>query len=74
MGKQGGIPVSNIKLEKQLFLALLEFMHAYADLDYESEEEFRQMLKGYLKNKGLCIDDRMIDEIINNMDFKSWEY
>lgn len=74
MGGQGGIPVSNLKLDKALYLFLVDFLRAYGSLDYENEDEFRQMLKEHLERNGLVIEDTIIDAIINGMPYRSWEH
>ena len=74
VGGQGGIPVSNLKLDKVLYLFLVDFLRAYGSLDYENEDEFRQMLKEHLERNGLVIDDTLIDAIINSMPYRSWEH
>jgi hypothetical protein len=55
-------------------MALLAFVRSSADLDYDTEAEFRKTLKDYIETKGLQIDDSIINELISHMSFKSWEY
>lgn len=62
------------RLNKELYMALSAFMRSSADLDYNTEVEFRKTLKDYIGAKGLQIDDSLIDELISHMTFKSWEY
>jgi hypothetical protein len=62
------------KLNKELYMALLAFVRSSADLDYDTEAEFRKTLKDYIETKGLQIDDSIINELISHMSFKSWEY
>lgn len=62
------------KLNKELYMALSAFVRSSADLDYDTEAEFRKTLKDYIETKGLQIDDSIINELISHMSFKSWEY
>lgn len=66
--------MSNMKLNKVLYMYLVKFLRAYGSLDYDTEEEFRKMLKEYVECNGLVIDDDLIDNIVNGMPYKSWEH
>ena len=37
------------KLNKELYMALLAFVRSSADLDYDTEAEFRKTLKDYIE-------------------------
>lgn len=66
--------MSNRKLDKELYLFLVDFLRAYGSLDYDDESEFRKMLKEHVERNGLVIDDKLIDDIIDGMPYKSWEH
>lgn len=78
VGKGGALVEKNkpniTKLNKELYMALSAFMRSSADLDYDTEAEFRKTLRDYIEAEGLQIDNSIIDELINHMSFKSWEY
>lgn len=78
VGKGGALVKKNkpntTKLNKELYMALSAFVRSSADLDYDTEAEFRKTLKDYVEAEGLQIDDAIIDELISHMTFKSWEY
>lgn len=66
--------MSNKKLDKKVYLFLVDFLRAYGSLDYDNEEEFRKVLKDHIERNGLVIDDTLIDAIINSMPYRSWEH
>ena len=66
--------MSNRKLDKMVYLFLVDFLRAYGSLDYDNEEEFRKVLKDHIERNGLVIDDTLIDAIINSMPYRSWEH
>ncbi len=66
--------MSNKKLDKMVYLFLVDFLRAYGSLDYDNEEEFRKVLKDHIERNGLVIDDKLINDIIKGMPYKSWEH
>ena len=63
-------------LQKKLFYKLQEFYNMYGELDYDTEEEFKDMFRQFLRENNLRVDDeeQLIEAFIKGMPFKSWEY
>lgn len=63
-------------LNKKLFYKLQEFYNLYGELDYDTEEDFREMFRQFLRENDLRVDDeeQLIEAFIKSMPFKSWEY
>ena len=63
-------------LNKKLFYKLQEFYNLYGELDYDTEEDFREMFRQFLRENDLRVDDeeQLIEAFIKGMPFKSWEY
>lgn len=63
-------------LEKKLFYKLQEFYHLYGELDYDTEEEFKDLFRQFLRENDLQVEDeeQLIEAFIKKMPFKSWEY
>lgn len=63
-------------LNKKLFYKLQEFYNLYGELDYDTEEDFREMFRQFLRENNLHVDDedQLIEAFIKGMPFKSWEY